>query len=754
MSGLGYDEGASPVRAHDCGGPLGQTSMDALTGERASSALRLNPFALATDTTARFALLIVGVLSSSLFVYFLLVLSLPSTQTGFREVERCVVAAESTFVPGGAGPLDSELILNRAKDECGRSWEARVAVLVLLGVLGVLLVTLLLYSVLPGWKIRRRRLTPLEEDDAPGFLGSFHALCCEEGLKRNPVLLWNPLSTTGTALAFGGSRRSYIFLSGGLVAQYYSDRQATMTVLRHELAHVVNGDVTKTYLALSAWYAFLLAALVPLIIREVIVGEELNPGTHWRVFALAALVYGVRNSVLRAREYYADAWASPSDADRGTLERILERKSGTPARRPAMLSLHPHPRARLRVLRDSAELFRLRPLDAFGAGVFAGFTFPTLHAFLMLVMRLEMALYAGAVAAVVSASLIGAVLGVQACRASLAARASGAAIPCVLTTAAAAAVGFGIGSRISFQRAYFDVAGAVVLLALVLLAVEHWLVGTVDAWLDAVPSTRSGRLLSWAAPLAAGLAVWCTGWLSFLVESRPALPGGLYEPGAFTLGGIIALHGMTPLVVGCLVIFPATASFLGRRHADDSIPRWVVHGPFPGPPLSWPSREPLSIVSALRWASLGSGVFVVAILALHALGVSAADVILPVDEAAFQYAPGSDYPRIALAIITQAALAALVAFRARRMPVLQALLTVPFSAVLLTAGVVSPDVVGGKGLPPDLWITARQILFGVAVTTFVASASVSGGRRLAADVLQFRRLLRSWIAGLERRTTR
>ena len=250
------------------------------------------------------------------------------------------------------------------------------------GVTLLLVVASLIYWFLPTWKIRRAKLVPLSAEDAPEVVACLADLCREIGLSHPPVFVWNPLNPVSSGLAFGRLGRYYVALTGGLVTQFYTDRPAFRAMMLHELAHLRNGDVDKTYFTVAIWRAFVAAALVPFVISWPLAvsligkpwGDILNEG--WRVLALAALVYLTRNAVLRVRETYADVRASVWDGPTGALCRVLEtlpRPKG--GRWRDVLRVHPDPGERRRALDDTDRLFRMGFWDAFGTGIAATIAF-------------------------------------------------------------------------------------------------------------------------------------------------------------------------------------------------------------------------------------------------------------------------------------------------------------------------------------------------------------------------------------------
>jgi Zn-dependent protease with chaperone function len=692
----------------------------------ARAELRLNPFALPSDTTSRFVLLIVAVLTASVFAYNVLSATLPATQTRFLDSQRCVEGAQARSVPDTVEPIDQERLIAQARDACRRPYQHWVAAVILLGVLGLLFVALTLYLAIPSWKIRRRRLVPLEEDDAPELVDSYHELCRQAGLSRAPALLWNPLAPRGGALAFGRFGRYYVAVSASLVVQHYTNREATMAVLRHELAHVANRDVNKTYLAQSLWYAFVVAGLLPLLVVELALAGPSALERLWRVPALVVLVYAARNAVLRSREYYADASAADSGDQRSTLAGVLVSmppRTSTPLSR--FWSVHPDRDDRIRALWDTDELFRLRLADVLAAGVLAGFAYPTVKAALFLVVPLEYTLYIEAGAAVVSAALLGVVLGTGVWRTALAARARNGPVPRVGAVALVAAPGLGAGSLLHLGGDILPAATSVALVFFLLISL-HWLVATADAWFDAVPSTRSGSLFSWGGIIAAALVVWGTGWLALFA---PALRSQTTASLPEVAGLFVAEHALTPVVIASLVVLPLTASLLRRRVRGDFAPGWLMADGTAHPPPPWPDRPPLAVASALRTGALGGGTFCLIILALKVLGVSPRALLGPFEQASADFAPGLHHGAIGLAVVLQAGVAGIASARSRRLAVLHTLFALPTSVLLMTLGVVLHYVLDAGGIPTDGWRIARLLLLGGALAALIVGGATDAIRQ-------------------------
>jgi Zn-dependent protease with chaperone function len=350
---------------------------------------RLNPFAFPSDTTFRFVLLIVSILGASLFIYQMLYYSVPRlSQQLLNTYSRCYDLAG----PVPVGPITDEAALaasfarNAIFNQCIAPVQRQIASCMLGGVLLLLAVAGVIYWNFPRWKIRRDELVPVRAEDAPEVVAYLVSLCREAGLVRPPLFLWNPLNLSRTGLAFGRYGSYYIAISGGLVTQFYTDQPAFRAVMLHELAHLRNADVNKTYFTIAIWWAFVITALLPIVVVTILqfLGIGTSPSSldvlfalGWRVLVMAVLVFLIRNAILRAREVYADVRASVWDTPAGGLRRVLESLPSLKGRRwRELVATHPDPDERRYVVDEPQRLFHLGFLDAFGAGVAAAVAYP------------------------------------------------------------------------------------------------------------------------------------------------------------------------------------------------------------------------------------------------------------------------------------------------------------------------------------------------------------------------------------------
>ncbi|WP_127504449.1 M48 family metalloprotease [Actinoplanes solisilvae] len=251
----------------------------------------------------------------------------------------------------------------------------------LTGALVVALGAALFYRFQPAYKRRRQRLVPLTslgEGIAP-VQERIDQLVAEAGLASTPDIVVDPLSRDAGGLAFGRFRRPAIRLDAGLLTRFSSDPAAFDTVVRHELAHVRNGDIGITYLTMAVWRSFVLLALVPVLVVELYsiwqvarsTGEPLRAigagltGTGWRIAALILVVYLARNTVLQGREIAADVRAGSGDVperpEAGGVARIV-------AAIRFRFGTHPSPQLRRRAAQEPTGVVPLTPLEMLLAG--------------------------------------------------------------------------------------------------------------------------------------------------------------------------------------------------------------------------------------------------------------------------------------------------------------------------------------------------------------------------------------------------
>jgi Zn-dependent protease with chaperone function len=608
----------------------------------AGTSPRPNPFAFPSQTTFRFALVVGAVLGATLYVWDWLWIVVGSDRDAVVDGALACLALASTDFPLTGDPTAFGLA-NDAFRECTQTLYRESSWWMLGGAALVLALGGVLALAWPALKERRQRLEPLREDEAPEVLRTLRALASEAGLRREPQWTWNPLATAPTGQAYGRPGRHAVALSGGLVVLHATDPDAFRAIVRHELAHLLNGDVDVTYATLSLWYAFLAAAVLPFLLVSLGDGE-LFAGATWRVLALAALVYLTRNAVLRSRELYADVRASVPDGPDGALRRVLGALPRSSRRlRDRILALHPTAELRLATVDDPRPLFGLRPLELFAAGLTATIAFDSVR--LLVASFVKDPLDASILAALVFAPLVVGVAGVAIWRSRFAALACRERAKPTWPGALALTAGLLLGPELALER----IAGApdatllddlggrgviwiVALAALLVLALD-WVAVGASLWLRANAARRSRGATAAGLLISAGVFTVVLGTYFALRELRVPIelskastalqhaqvdsvawagPRWLWQLVMDPLTLVVLSKPVVPLALVAVWAFPLAAALV-RNHRTGEAP-WAFLDP--GGRLE-PTRPRLRPVRALAIGAAGGLACLLAYVALR-----------------------------------------------------------------------------------------------------------------------------------------
>ena len=314
---------------------------------------RSGVFALPASTSFRFALLITTVSASSFVVYETIYQATPGGVVLASNVHHCASHGLSRF------------------SACQLAAERPAALWALLGIAVLALVAVAFYCAQPWWYRHRRQLSFLTAEEAPELMKRLAQL--REHAGTEPVIwLLQPLNLRLSAFSYGRFRRRFVAVSGGAAVMAVRQPAAFDAIILHELAHVKNRDINQTYLAIAVWRAFIVATLLPMA-GFLIFSRQLGspPRLLWRAAALALIVYLLRNSILRSREFDADARVAELDPDT-SLSAVLAHSP--PRHRRGIWHLrwvHPSAQARAAALLDPAPLFRCGFWDGLAVGLVA-----------------------------------------------------------------------------------------------------------------------------------------------------------------------------------------------------------------------------------------------------------------------------------------------------------------------------------------------------------------------------------------------
>jgi Zn-dependent protease with chaperone function len=710
---------------------------------------RLNPFAFPSDTTFRFVLLIVSVLGVSLFVYYTLYWSLrPNSEQTLRfgqDYQRCVDEANATY----SVDLFSSAYID-ALSKCRSALpvtDHREGQWMIIGALSLLAAALIIYWTFPARKIWREQFLPLTGRDAPEVTSYLTELCREAGLWPPPVFLWHPLRSASGAVAFGHGGRSRVALTGGLVAQFYTDKPVFRAIVLHELAHLRNGDVNKTYFTVAVWQAFVAVALVPFalsLLLQIRQGPGFVANLSFRVLALGGLVYLMRNAVLRARELYADVRASVWDGIEGALRRALD---ALPRQRHEgvglllnVLRVHPDPVERSLTVDATDRLFRMGFWDAFAAGVattIAASNVELLLYYLTANTRLELI-----VPALILAPLAVGVVGLGAWRATFGALALGRPPRGLSRLGLGLGLGCVLGQFLSLEG-YIEasvygssmaVFGFYVVLSTLLLAssvlLVEWLGTGASTWLEVMATSRSPRPAYVVGLIIAGaLFALCLGDLYSLYPLGAGVSGLsgflnlMYILGSYVVN-VLAVNPVTLVALISLWAFPLAAWFWRRQFASDLRGSWMFLDSY-SQHATFPRLAPLNPSLALKFGLLGGLLFWAVLLALWAgwrLGVGAAAKHRPGVMIAFAFL------QVATAALAQAVVAVAVGRRITRVGGVHGLFAAFIGGCVMAAGMIVIIFIFGRKMNPGFaWIVFSQVVDSGALLALLAL----GVRRLA-----------------------
>ncbi|MEV4098078.1 M48 family metalloprotease [Streptosporangium saharense] len=190
----------------------------------------------------------------------------------------------------------------------------------------------------------------------------------QAGLERTPTLM---VSTRGLSLwmfTYGRRPRHRVMLSAATGLYTLTDTAKVTATLAHELGHLRNRDVDRTYLAVLAAACLALVTIVPVGLSAALT-TDLAPAlaVTWRDLVIALLLAGTWAAVVRAREHEADLWGGGL-RPRDMLDLLTDGKQ----ERRHLLRLHPPLDRRLEVLRDPDLLLRPSAVEALVTGITAG----------------------------------------------------------------------------------------------------------------------------------------------------------------------------------------------------------------------------------------------------------------------------------------------------------------------------------------------------------------------------------------------
>lgn len=276
----------------------------------------------------------------------------------------------------------AEAELKAAFARCGKDLKGMflVAPLVLLAGVGILAVAI--YAAFPVFIRRLERVDPETCAPPAALFAWVTETIAESGLAGRVRVHWRMLDPRLRASVFGCFGRYEVILAGGIIGQALAEPDAARESLRHELAHIRQGDVDALYVTRALWYAFLIGAVLPTSLAIPFLPRVDQPrdeigflfeiGAELLILAALVLVLlAARNLVLHEIEHRADLasgapdWATPEQA---------------PSWMPGWVGRHAPGRLRRRVLAHPVELLRVRAAEVVLLGAVLGLALPVLVA--------------------------------------------------------------------------------------------------------------------------------------------------------------------------------------------------------------------------------------------------------------------------------------------------------------------------------------------------------------------------------------
>jgi Zn-dependent protease with chaperone function len=345
---------------------------------------KLNPFALPTETDVRFLLLIISALGLALALNILLRYTLnPDAVNPFSGVPQA---------PGDL-PLD-EFFQAQVEYAIGLMLVAISTLILPLFLIGLtFLLAAVFYYDHPRRIRRQKRAVPLALQSDPRFEQELTALSAQAGLQSLPRIELGKKLSSQDGQAFGVGRQKSLYLDAGLRVLLRKSVENFRAIVRHELAHIVNRDIGRTYFAQSLWSAVIIVTILPLFVSILyllltstyskiangftsadlqdllFVKLRLIAGLLLQSGGLITLVLLTRAGLLRTREVYAD-WRAALWGSASTLASIFEAQSHRSKTGFSPFRLHPSPTERLNTLHKPHLLFDIHFDVPFVVGVF------------------------------------------------------------------------------------------------------------------------------------------------------------------------------------------------------------------------------------------------------------------------------------------------------------------------------------------------------------------------------------------------
>jgi Zn-dependent protease with chaperone function len=247
-------------------------------------------------------------------------------------------------------------------------------------------VAFFLYRQHPQQIRQRKQLQPLSMSDKDISLQrAVTALAEIAGVSPVPTIEM-PTGKGGTnGQAFGLAKRYALRLDGGLHIWRVIKPARFRAIVLHELGHIVNGDIWRSYFTEALWRATLILSVLPVILGVLSMLQNVSGiltllGLCIEIGITLAVILSIRARLLRTREYYAD-WRAVLWGEEAALKEIFKAsttdKNTTSSRYDHIFGhvwrLHPTVNERLNAIQHPESLFNLSWVLPFSVGFLLAF---------------------------------------------------------------------------------------------------------------------------------------------------------------------------------------------------------------------------------------------------------------------------------------------------------------------------------------------------------------------------------------------
>ncbi len=224
----------------------------------------------------------------------------------------------------------------------------------------------------------KKKLRQIVRKDDPKFIDAIQELVELSEVSPSPRIELTTSSPSVDGQAFGLWRNYSIRLGSQFRLLLRQDAGSFQAIILHELAHIANADVSRTYFTQALWIAVIALTVIPalglLLLPRPRTDMPIDLLFMFKIGGAIIIITAIYSYLLRAREFYADWKAAFWGAER-SLTRVLERnivRKDQGNRWTSLWRLHPTVQERLAVLKDPSELFYVRPVVPFLVGTLPG----------------------------------------------------------------------------------------------------------------------------------------------------------------------------------------------------------------------------------------------------------------------------------------------------------------------------------------------------------------------------------------------